>query len=520
MKRVLQKSLFAIGIFFSLCAAAQSPVPFTGCPLTAVAVVRPGTNTYNNDPVSIYTINTASGAASQLPGGPIKDPANPANNMDVNAAGLNSADGFLYAMSTATATTQKFYRIGSNYAAQQLGVIPAPAASFPNVGVVNAAAGEFDGSGNYYFTGATGNIISGAITTFYIGKLSNVAGLAPGTGTLAVTYTALNLSGVNCSEYLSSISAFSGASSNTGLRDLAYNARDGQIYTYASFEYPAGSGVFKGQMLKLNPTTGVVTCYPSSVLPFASATNEVAGVMYTAAGDLEVLFTNGDFYKADVSAPGIYTGSISLLGASGITPGIRGDLASCSGASGGLVPVNFESVTATENSCKINVEWKVAQEQNVQHYDVEVMDYTGRFAAAAQVNATNTAISHTYRTAVAATAKTMSIRIKQTDNDGSFTYSDVVRVNTVCERTKSITVLNSASVNDNLSIRWNNISNTENYSIIIYNAYGAEIMRKNAAVNVSGTVTTLNTEKLASGAYLIKAVSAIGEKFTERFIKK
>jgi len=72
----------------------QAASPFTGCPGVYVAICRPGTNAYNNTPISFYSLNTVTGATNELSGGPLKNPSNTGNNIDINAVGLNSADGY------------------------------------------------------------------------------------------------------------------------------------------------------------------------------------------------------------------------------------------------------------------------------------------------------------------------------------------------------------------------------------------------------------------------------------------
>ena len=506
---------------------AQVSQPFATCP-TSVAVARSGTNTYNNEPVTFYNFSTASGAATALPGGPLKDPANPANNMDINGVGLNSIDGYMYGMRPdPAATTPKFYRMGSNYSAEQVGTIGAPVPVAPaNIGVVNAAAGEIDGGGTYYVTAATATLSffpspSAIPRDFYIGTIAGVSSLPASTSAvIAPSYVKLDFSGANCSGYYSTITApvTSAASlSNTGLRDLVYNPRDGKLYTYVSFETAAGSGVFMGQLFSVSPSTGVVSCYPAAVLPFASASNEVAGTIMTVSGQIDVLFTNGNVYKTDMAGSNVFTGTISALGTSGITGGLRGDLAGCVLAA--IVPVTLESFSGIENSCVVKYQWTVSQEVNMSKYNLELLNKSGQFVSAAQVAATNTAVSHTYTTSLSATEKVMTARLKQTDLDGSFTYSDIVRVTTSCEKTKGITILNSGTLTDNLQIRWNNFT-SEDVTVSVYNSTGSLISRKNMNTGTAAGVSNISISQLPSGIYLIAAQTASGDKFTERFIKK
>jgi hypothetical protein len=504
---------------------AQVSQPFPTCPAT-VAVARSGTNTYSNEPVSFYNLSPTTGNTTVIAGGPLKDPANPANNMDMNGTGLNAADGYLYGMRPESVATPKFYRMGSNYSAEQIGTIAAPVPVAPaNTGVVNSAAAEFDGGGTYFLTAATAVVSffptpSATPKDFYIGTISSVASLPASTSaTITPAYVKLDFSGANCSGFYSTITApvTSAASiQNTGLRDLVYNPRDGKLYTYVTFETSPGSGVFMGQLFSVIPSTGVVTCYPATTLPFANANNEVAGTVMTVSGQIEILFTDGNVYKTDMAGNNVFAGTISLLGASGIPATLRGDLAGC--ILGATVPVILESFSGSENNCSVRYQWTVSQEINMGRYDVEILNKNGQFVSAAQVAPTNTDVSHTYTATIPASEKTMTARLKQTDLDGSFTYSDIIRINTNCEKTKSISILNSGSITDNLQIRWNNFT-PEDATVSVYNATGSLISRKNVNTGTVAGVSNISISQLPSGVYLIAAQTASGEKFTERFIK-
>lgn len=523
MKKSILSILCAFLLFPSLIYA-QVTMPFTNCP-TSVAVARSGFNAYNNEPVYIYNLNTATGVATPYPGGPLKDPAAPANNMDINAVGLNGADGFLYAMSTGT-PTPKFYRIGSNYSIEELGVLVGPPPVSPaDYAIINSAAGEVDPSGNYYFTAVTGNIsffpvISFTPQDYYIGKIPSVQSRVSGTGNIEPIYTKIDFSAASCSQYASTLMTAStvATAQNTGIRDLVFNIRDGKLYSYVSYETPASSGTFRGELIRMNVSTGVVECYPSTTLPFANTSNEVAGTSISPSGVINILFTGGNLYRTDMSTPTTYTGTITYTGNTGISTQLRGDLASCI-TSAAVVPVNFLDFTATENNCRLDVKWAVAQEQNVATYDVEVLDKGNVFTSAARINATNSAFTHSYNNSIPVTSKTMTVRIRRTDFDGSYAYSNIIRVNTVCERTQSISLINSGSLKSNLQVRWNNMRTTSDYSLTVYNAYGATLLKKVVRVDPSTVITELNTSALPSGAYIIVAQSPDGNKFTERFIR-
>lgn len=514
--------------FFTQAGFSQATSPFAGCPNENLMIARSGTNSYNNEAVSIYNVDLSTGAASLIPGS-IKDPST-SNNIDINAVGLNILDGYLYAMNPLATPTQKFYRIASDYGIEQIGTIQAPTNnSTPPPGgfslnVVNAAAGEVDNTGNYYFTAVTGtgtfSPSSFTPDNFYLGSITNVKNLVPSNVNLIPVYTLIDFSAPECSEYIASIKATitPTTASNTGLTDIAFNGHDGLLYTYVTFETPANSGVFKGQLLSIKPSTGIVTAYPSTTLSEINATNMVAGVLIDASGKIQILLTQGDLYTADINAAGAYTGQITILGSSTITGGLRGDLASCGQAK--LLPVVFENFTSAENNCKLTFQWIVAQENNVKNYNLQLMDNAGTFNDVATIRATNNPLRHSYSTLVPVTNKTMTARIKQTDINGKFTFSKVLVTNNSCLQTKSITILNSAAVMENLQVKFSGFNASTTSLFSIYSAAGVKVFQQNLLISPYSNISSIQLPRLAPGNYFLTTILNNGEKYSAAFLKK
>ncbi len=338
------------------------PFAFMGCPNINLAVARPGYNTYNGEPITIYNVDTTTGKATPIAGGPLKDMPT-GRNIDVNGAGLNYVDQLLYAIrdttnSAGTAMTALLYRIGSNYANYPVGTLPTPAlSSGDNIAYVNGAAGTFDDQGNYYYTAVTGAYSYTNLTfkasTFYIGKINNVAALTSGTAALSPTWTKINFSNANCAGFLSNISAtYSsnvGAAAGTGFEDITYSNVYKNIYLFEAFK--STNGQYVDQLFGINPGTGVATCY-SSFSGLGASNNEVSGISTTANGSIMVFFTGGDIYKTDILSSGDYAGTLTKMGATGITPAgvigsIRGDLASCGSGLSTLPAVRTSAIGST-----------------------------------------------------------------------------------------------------------------------------------------------------------------------------
>ena len=514
--------------FFTQAGFSQATLPFAGCPNENLMIARSGTNSYNNEAVSIYNVDETTGAASIIPGS-IKDPAN-GNHIDINAVGLNFMDGYLYAMSPNATAPPKFYRIASDYGIEQIGVIQPPttlSAPPPGgfaAGVVNSAAGEVDNAGNYYFTAVTGTGSFAPATftpdNFYLGSVANVKNLTPGINNLNPMYKVIDFSDPACSEYIASIKATStpASASNTGLTDLAFNGHDGLLYTYVTFETSANSGIFKSQLLSIKPSTGVVTAYPVTILPEVNATNMVAGVLIDASGKIQILLTQGDIYTADINAAGAYTGEVTKLGSSNFTGGLRGDLASCGQAK--LLPVVFESFTSAENNCNLTFQWIVAQENNVKNYNLQLMDNAGTFNDVTTIRANNNPVRHSYSTLVPVTNKTMTARIKQTDNNGKFTFSKILVTNNSCLQTKSIIILNSAAVMEKLQVKFSGFTASTTSIFAIYSAAGVKVLQQNFLIAPYTNISSISLPSLAPGNYFFTTILNNGEKYTAAFLKK
>ena len=266
---------------------------FENCPDVDVAIVRPGTNADITNPYSLYTVNNTTGAMTLVPGGPYKDPANPTQNLQFNGFGVNRKDGFIYGIAFGgTTLTNRFMRLGSNYGAIDLGIIPSPSAGFGTLGFINSAAGDMDTSGNFYFSAFTVNIFPiPSFDKFYLGKISNTQSIV--TGPPVVEYFEVEVIGANCANYISTLIS---DPNNSGLKDFSYNAKTNSFFTYATYKLP-GATNFSAQVLELvaipasSPLRYRLVCNPT----VNTHTAETSGTLIDNAGKFTVLFTDGSF---------------------------------------------------------------------------------------------------------------------------------------------------------------------------------------------------------------------------------
>ncbi|MGG9971696.1 T9SS type A sorting domain-containing protein [Ferruginibacter sp. SUN002] len=538
----MKKTLLVLFGAISFITTLAQPTPFITCPDVNVAVLRSGDNSGIANPLSIYTIATTTGMPTLL-SGPILNPANAGTNLQINGVGLNTADGFMYglysgspAFSLTPATP--FYRLGSNAVAVQLGTVPGPAIIpggpyFENAAIVNSAAGEVDQFGNYYFSAVTGtaviNFSDPAASTFtpkrlFIGKIANVASLSAGVGTLSPTYVSVINSIMDASDYESSIMSpmTLATAQNTGLRDIVFNRFDNRIYTYVT--YPGSgpnAGSFMGRMLKVDLPTGTysgVSLMPS-VLPFASANNEVAGTLLDKTGRFLILFTDGKMYKANSTSPGTFDGTIALLnGSTGLPTTLRGDMASCGGGPDqGTLPVSISTVNAYKQNGGVMVKWQTYSEINANEFILErsLDGQNWSVISTLQAHGTTNNVTNYQLIDNNPTGKVVYYRLCMVDNSGDKKYSDIKRIslenkvfeiNTYPNPVKNVLIIEGPQ------------SFTPKTDVVIIDAMGR--IYRVSTKKVAENSISINVANLSKGVYYIHLTTEAGNEATKRFIKQ
>ena len=180
------------------------------------------------------------------------------------------------------------------------------------------------------------------------------------------------------------------------------------------------------------------------------------------------------------------------------------------------LPVNFMRMSATQNIEGVLVRWQVANDANIASYQVEKSTEGVHFTS---IN-TNKAIGATTYSIQDASlptgTNTLYYRIKSTDKDERFCYSNVA-------------VLKLSIVNCHLSIFPNLIQNKLNITLTgaaIGNLYKVKIATATGKiafsmvnVPVKANLMVLNVESLAAGMYEIEFTDGKGNKLIDKFIK-
>ncbi len=320
----------ALALLFSSQAISQASMPYTTCPNVNLALVRAGNNANTGNPFLLYEINTATGAATLVPGGPYKDPMNMTQNLQVNGVGVNRVDGFLYGLSVEpTISTARLLRLDKAYGVTDLGYLPSPASAAGQLGIINTAAGDLDDQGNYWFTAATVNMATQQLTGFFLGKVANVAAQPPAPAPIPVTYYPV-MPTASCA----ALAAALVANLDNSVKDISFNNSSKTLYSYVTYS-ANGAPPYAGQVAEIRPVVGSnpqqyeVVCSP--VVNTHSA--ETAGTLIDNAGDFFVLLTDGSFGRIGTTAPYQYTGVyIPVATSTGLPNPLRGDLAGCGSA--------------------------------------------------------------------------------------------------------------------------------------------------------------------------------------------
>ena len=344
--------LTIISLFFLHLSNGQAVSPYTTCPDVNISIARAGTNADITNPYYLYNVYQVTGAMTKVPGNGFKDPSSPTQNLQINAIGLNKKDGYIYGLVyDGSVSTARFVRADKNYGVTSFGNIAPPVSASGPVSFVNSAAGEMDSSGNYFFSATTASVTNGIATLdkFYLGKISNVAALT--VGPPAVNYYEVNLTGANCSGYVTTLTS---DPNNSGLKDFSYNAYTKTFFAYVTFK-PGGAPNFSGQLLQLVPIAGSnplkyqLVCTPV----INTHTAETSGSLIDKYGKFTILFTDGSFGVVNRNADGMYDGTYTQIASSSVTTlpnPLRGDMASC-----GLQSIPGPAVTPFTTCPDVNI---------------------------------------------------------------------------------------------------------------------------------------------------------------------
>lgn len=178
------------------------------------------------------------------------------------------------------------------------------------------------------------------------------------------------------------------------------------------------------------------------------------------------------------------------------------------------LPLDLLSFSAKPDAMgkSVNLNWKTANEVNTQDFLVEKRTDDTEFTTVGTVLSKNIAGTHSYSfTDAKPVAGNSYYRLKQRDNDGKFSYSDVANV-----KIDGIALnLYPNPVIKELVVNHNNVKQPTSLKIV---GLDGKTQIKVTAVAGSSS-TTINVVSLTSGTYLL-VVDMNGKPQSQKFIKK
>ncbi len=184
------------------------------------------------------------------------------------------------------------------------------------------------------------------------------------------------------------------------------------------------------------------------------------------------------------------------------------------------LPVKLLSFNAEKKAKDVNLTWKVAEEINMDRYEIERADNNNTFRTIATVKATNSLIEHAYSSLdldAFSKSSTVMYRLKQVNKDGSYEYSRVITV-----KGNSI-IANAVFENPFFNALKVQLTLTESkpVSFFLYDTHGKLVHSEKRQTLSQGenVVNMPSTTSLKSGLYMLKIVAG-NDQVMYKVIKK
>ena len=173
------------------------------------------------------------------------------------------------------------------------------------------------------------------------------------------------------------------------------------------------------------------------------------------------------------------------------------------------LPVQFTNIKGYELNNRIFVEWEVANEANLEAYEVERSGDGAVFQSVQRIapNGTNRPIDNYSITDEAPLAGNNFYRVKSIDRDGTKKYSTVVRVAINKKQAGAISIYPNPIRGNRLNIQFINTLTGE-YRFRLINQTGQVVYVGKLQVNSGNTTQTLSTNSnLSAGIYRLEITS-------------
>ena len=250
------------------------------------------------------------------------------------------------------------------------------------------------------------------------------------------------------------------------------------------------------------------------------AASVIGGIVYRGSTypilqgyNISADFFSGTLYKTVSDGSGGWITSTQMLSTTGIADfgetengeayavSLTGNSVYRISASSPL-PVTLITFNANSNNSGVKLNWQTALEENIRQFEIEYSIDGTSFIYLGNVPAKNAATGSVY-SFLHATVFDGAIlyRLKITDNDGSFKYSDIVRVvlNDDVKNMITPSVISNGVMNVNLS-------NRKYKSLQLISMNGMMVLKKDIAAQ-SGNIK-VPVSNLAAGIYMVRLIGS------------
>jgi hypothetical protein len=241
---------------------------------------------------------------------------------------------------------------------------------------------------------------------------------------------------------------------------------------------------------------------------------------FAVASSLRLVGWNGTNW-IDLSGTATATGNTenSLLSGT-MVPGIT---AVAIGTVSWVLPLKLESFNATPNNCDAMITWKSSNEINTDKFIVEQSADNIHYSPVVNVKAKgNSSNTNNYSVTVAQPSGLVYYRLKMMDNNGTYTYSNVIVCRTHCSvnefmRVYPNPVVATGTVNLSFGTAYKGKA-----TLIITNTLGQRFIAMAAQVNTGTNLIPIEVARFASGTYFITLLAENGGQIgtVQKFIKQ
>jgi len=501
---------FPAGNFTAFVAASGGTIEYVA-PMTMNS-----RTTYNNLSVFSGSAGTVTMTASDLVLNgnltiPVGVTLDNANNRDISIAGSWSNSG-TYTPGTGTVTFN-----GS--AVQNI----SGANSFggfrinkPSGNVTLSGTGTTTVSGSLTLT--AGNIISSSINTLALGTSATTSGgssssfvVGPMTKTLAASGT-----------FIAPLGSITATSSPAIRYRPATIASTSGADTW-SFEYVGSSPTTGGFDNSLFVNLGTVSNYEYWLISRAGATT----------ADLTLTYNTGSYSGSDILSDGgtlpnlrvarwdgaqwdvppgggtpsqsgtAVAGTISITGVTSFSPVTNATLDAPS-----ALPVELLSFTGKVVHTGIELQWKTATEINNDYFNVEKLVNNEKYVSIGKIKGKGTtAVLSQYQYVDEYPSQGRSYyRLKQTDFDGKFTYSNVISIDYEGSDMIKISIYPNPAKGDEITLDIRGLKDVNTVPVSIIDPLGRQFIAENLVVDMlTGSVKrTISTKEMSDGMYILK----------------